>query len=705
MELSTVTGNTMGYHFTADVGGTFTDIILVSSTGGLWIKKILSTPPDYERAVINGLESLLKEHRIRPSTVERVSHATTVATNAVLERKGAKTGLVTTRGFRDVLELRRMRFPDTYNLFWEKPAPLVDRYLRLEVQERMSADGEIIEPLDLEGTQAVVRHLVEEEGIESLAVCLLNSYVNPVHERIIGDIVKKQYPHLPLTLSSEVLPEIKEYERTSTTVINAYVMPVVANYLSTLHKELTARGITPTPLIMQSSGGLMPVPIAVCHPMHILESGPAAGVVGARHLAQSLGYRNAISFDMGGTTAKAAMIEDGEPRRSNEYEVGAPISMASRILKGGGYILRVPAIDVAEVGAGGGSIVYVDAVGQLHVGPRSAGAVPGPVCYDRGGDEPTVTDANLILGYFNPRTLLGGDLAVNLDNAQHALAKVANAINLPLMDTAFGVYQVVNAAMARAIRAVSVECGRDVRDSLMVVFGGCGPAHAVEIARSLGIGRVLVPRAPGVFSALGLAYADVERHLVRTYRMGLRTGCAAELEQAFSALGHDARSELVTAGWPPSEVAILRYADLLYRGQSSALRIPIDPDISSSESISRIEDTFQEEYRRTYGHAQEGERVEVVNIRVIARITGDTPVLPPLGNSHPAPLSASRPAYFGPTHGFVDTPILTRSELVDCQLHGPIIVEEYDTTVVVPPSCTVSVDRSGNMFIAVGDAL
>jgi N-methylhydantoinase A/oxoprolinase/acetone carboxylase beta subunit len=385
------------YRIGTDIGGTFTDLVLLGSDGTFLTKKVLSTPPDYERGVLQGIAALLRENKINPSTVERVAHATTVATNAVLERRGAKSGLITTRGFRDILELRRLRFPDMYNLFWEKPKPLVDRYLRLEVTERIAADGEIITPLDMSDVSAAIDRLAGE-GITALSVCLLNSYANPRHEEAIGEFVRRKYPDLPVSLSCRVLPEIREFERTSTTVINSYLMPVMQRYLAALEHGLRQADIHAPLFVMQSNGGAMTAAEARNYPVHILESGPAAGVTGAVHLATSLGIANAVTFDMGGTTAKAAMIEDGEPSLSSEYQVGAPISIASRVLKGGGYALRAPTIDIAEVGAGGGSIVAIDQGGALRVGPRSAGASPGPACYGNGGVEPSVTDANLLLG-------------------------------------------------------------------------------------------------------------------------------------------------------------------------------------------------------------------------------------------------------------------------------------------------------------------
>src|SRR5205809_1928486 len=390
-----------------DIGGTFTDIVLLDADGRLHTKKVSSSVDDYARAIVEGVGEVFRETGLVGADVAEVLHGTTVASNAILELRGAKTGLITTKGFRDILEIRRLRMPRLYDLTWEKPAPLVERYLRVEVQERINARGEVQAPLDPVDVERVLDRLLGE-GIEALAVCLLNSYANPVHEERIKEIVARRAPGLVTCISAEVLPEIREYERTSTTVINAYVMPIVRSYLATLRSGLDDIGVKAPLLIMQSNGGLMTDAAAAQKPIHVIESGPAAGVVGAQVLAQRLDLGKLITFDMGGTTAKAALVEDGDVSRAAEYQVGGGIVHGSRLLTGAGYLLRVPAIDLAEVGAGGGSLVWIDAGGALQVGPRSAGASPGPLCYDLGGTEPTITDANVILGYLNPTRLAGG---------------------------------------------------------------------------------------------------------------------------------------------------------------------------------------------------------------------------------------------------------------------------------------------------------
>src|SRR6266540_2610220 len=410
-----------GFRVGVDIGGTFTDLVFLGEDGQLHTKKVSSSVDNYARAITDGISEVFQETGLRGTDVTEVLHATTVASNAILELQGARTGLITTKGFRDILEIRNLRMPRLYDITWQKPSPLVERYLRVVVDERVNVHGGIERPLDpTDAAQAVEKLLAD--GVEAIAVCLLNSFANPVHELMLKDIITRRAPELPCCISFEVLPEIKEYERTSTTVINTYVMPIVASYLSTLRQELNHRHVRAPLLLMQSNGGLTTAEAATKMPMHIIESGPAAGVIGAQALARALQLPNIITFDMGGTTAKASLIESGEVTRSLEYQVGGGIMMGSRLLTGAGYMLKVPAIDLAEVGAGGGSIVWIDAGGSLQVGPRSAGALPGPLCYDLGGMEPTITDANVILGYLNPSYLVGGAVRLNAEKSRQVFA-------------------------------------------------------------------------------------------------------------------------------------------------------------------------------------------------------------------------------------------------------------------------------------------
>ena len=505
------------YRVGVDIGGTFTDIVFLADDGTVLARKVASTPDDYSRGVLEGVRGGVDELGIQPSAVSEISHGFTVATNAIIENKGANTALITTEGFRDILELRRNRVPRLYDLNYEKPPSLVKRQLRLEVRERLNYQGEVLRPLETSDVDRAIEKIAQE-GVESVAVCLLHSYANPEHERYIAEALRERMPQVNLTLSSELLPEMKEYERTSTTVINGYVRPVVERYLGLLTEGLRDMGITVPLSIMQSNGGLATSGIAMEKPVYCIESGPAAGVVGAYHLGDRLGVENLMTLDMGGTTAKASIIENGEILQAPESEVGGDISVGHRLLRGSGHILRVPSIDLAEVGAGGGSIASVDSSGSIRVGPQSSGAVPGPACYRLGGRDATVTDADVLLGYLNPEHLLGGDFPIDRELAREAVTRnVALPLGLSEVDAAHGIHLLVNSNMARALRAVSSERGRDPRRFVLFSFGGSGPVHAAGLAEMLDITRLVVPPFPGVFSSFGLLVANVEHHFVQTY--------------------------------------------------------------------------------------------------------------------------------------------------------------------------------------------
>ena len=500
-----------------DIGGTFTDIVFLGSDGRVLARKVASTPDDYSRAVLDGIADGLEDLGVAPGSVSEVSHGFTVATNAIIEQKGAHTALITTEGFRDILEFRRNRTPRLYDLYYEKSPTLIKRQYRLEVGERLNFRGEVLRPLDVDDVDRAVQSVLDS-GVESVAVCLLHSYANPDHEQYIAQVLRQRVPDVILTLSSDLLPEMKEYERTSTTVINSYVRPVVERYLTLLTGGLTDMGVTVPLTVMQSNGGLATSDIAKERPVYCIESGPAAGVVGAYHLGRRLGMSNLMTLDMGGTTAKASIIENGEMLQAPEYEVGGEISVGHRLLRGSGHILRVPAIDLAEVGAGGGSIATVDRSGSLRVGPQSSGAFPGPACYRLGGPDATVTDADVLLGYLNPHHLLAGDFEIDAELARQAVADhVARPLGLSEVEAAHGIHTLVNSNMGRALRAVSSERGRDPRRFDLVCFGGGGPVHAAGLAEMLDISRVVVPPFPGVFSSFGLLVADVEHHFVQTY--------------------------------------------------------------------------------------------------------------------------------------------------------------------------------------------
>jgi N-methylhydantoinase A len=685
-----------------DIGGTFTDIVLLDADGTIHTKKVSSSVDDYARAIVDGLGEVFSETGLAGEQLTEVLHGTTVASNAILELKGARTGLITTKGFRDVLEIRRIRMPRLYDLSWEKPVTLVERYLRAEVDERIDAHGRISRPLDLGEVERVLDRLVAEK-IEALAVCLLNSYANPAHEERIAELVRTRAPGLTLSVSAEVLPEIREYERTSTTVINAYVMPIVRRYLGTLQRGLDGRGVSAPLMIMQSNGGLMTDEAAAARPVHIIESGPAAGVVGAQALARKIGLGKLVTFDMGGTTAKASIVEDGEVSRATEYQVGGGIMHGSRLLTGSGYLLRVPAIDLAEVGAGGGSLVWIDPGGGLQVGPQSAGAFPGPLCYDLGGTEPTITDANVILGYLNPHTLAGG--AVKLDAARaHQVfeEKVARPLGLGLADAAYGAHVIAASNMMRAIRAVSSERGRDPREYALFAFGGNGPVFAAGMARQLEMRRIVIPPAPGLFSSFGLLFADVEHHYVRTWRRLARQVDPAALGEVLARMEAEARTQLAAEGFSGDAVRLKRSADCRYEGQSFELTVPVLGGPVDAATITALAEAFGREHERTYGHrAGPDEPVEIVSLRVVGQGVPDRPRVPArlrLDRTGPGRDGGTRRVYFGTTLGWRETPIIDRPDLATPR-SGPCIVEEYDATAIVPPGARASLDAHGNIVI------
>jgi N-methylhydantoinase A len=692
------------YRVGVDIGGTFTDIVLLGDDGTIHTKKIGSSVENYAQAIVDGLAELFGETGLDGAAIEELRHGTTVASNAILEHKGAKVGLITSKGFRDVLEIRTLRMPRLYDLAWTKPPPLVERYLRQVVDERVNAAGAIERALDPADAERAVAALLAET-VEAIAVCLLHAYANPAHELLIKEIVARQAPGLPLSVSAEVLPEIKEYERTSTTVVNAYVMPVVARYLRAMRQGLDAAGIKARLLLMQSNGGLTTDQEAVARPMNIIESGPAGGVIGAQALARAKGLPKIITFDMGGTTAKAAMVEDGEVTRAAEYSVGAGIMIGSRLLTGAGYTLKVPAIDLAEVGAGGGSLVWIDAGGALQIGPESAGASPGPVCYDKGGDTPTITDANLLLGYINPAHLVGGAVKLNADKARRIFAdKVATPLGLPLDQAAYGAHQIAASNMIRAIKSVSTERGRDPRDFALFAFGGNGPVFACGMAEALGMRRIVVPPSAGLFSSFGLLYADVEHHYGRSFRRLLRKADLGEIDRAWRALSDQATAQLAAEGFTGTRARLRRAAALHYHGQSFELTVPVPDGAIDRAMVAHLEEAFGQEHEKTYGHrAGPDEPVELVAIQVVGlglREGGGVPARVRPSRSEPEP-PPPRPAYFGVSVGWVETPILRRADLAMPRT-GPLIIEEYDSTCVIPPGAKASLDAGGNIAIELG---
>jgi N-methylhydantoinase A len=685
-----------------DIGGTFTDLVLRLPDGSLRVSKVSSTPDDPGRAVVEGLAALLRAAGVSPGDVVEIVHGTTVASNTILQKTGAVTGLITTRGFRDVLEIGRVRTPDLYDLTWEKPRPLVPRRLRLEVDERIGADGSVVRPLDEAGVARAAEALVRA-GAQVIALCFINSYANPVHEQAAERVVRRTVPGIDVTASWAVLPEIKEYERTSTTVVNGYLLPVMRRYLANLATSLERIGVGAPLLVVASNGGVVGARQAAERPAFAVGSGPAAGVTGAARLGEALGEGNLIVFDMGGTTAKASLVEGGQPTLTTEYEFREGISTSSRFIKAGGYMLKVPAIDVAEVGTGAGSIAWIDAGGLLRVGPESAGARPGPACYGLGGTRPTITDANVVLGYLNPEHLAGGELRLRADLAREAVERdVARPLGLSVIDAAHGIRDVANASMARAIRSVTIERGRDPRDFTLVAFGGSGPVHACDVAAALDIRRVLVPVSPGVFTAVGMLASDVEHHFVRAAGGLLDDDAALARGQArLDELRAEALATLAAEGYGPAQARLHAQADLRYAGQGSELVVAIPAGRLERGALGPLREAFAREYTTTYGYASD-EPLELVNVRVVA--TGvrahrlDFRAVRVVGG--PAAVARHRAVHAARGAPAVDTPVVGRAAITPAPMAGPLVVEEYDATVVVPAGATVHRDPFGTLRIA-----
>jgi len=692
----------MAIRIAADIGGTFTDIAIVLQDGALATYKLPSSPADFAAAALHGIVALAGRLGLARETIEDVLHGCTVATNVILEQRGARTALVTTLGFRDVLELRRVRVPRLYDPLYEKPPPLVPRERRLEVRERIGARGDVVEPLDEAAVEQVARRLAVE-GVEAVAVCFLNSFANPAHEQRAGEILRRILPRCFVTLSVDLLPQIREYERTSSTVINAYVGPPVKRYLEALLSGLSRQGLCAKLLIMQSSGGLINAQAVVDKPAQIIECGPAAGVIGAARLAADAGYRDVISFDMGGTTAKASLIEDGRVLSAEEYEVGGGITLSSKLVRDAGYVLKLPAIDIAEVGAGGGSIVWLDKAGAIKVGPRSAGAVPGPACYDGGNEQPTVTDANVVLGFLNGTALAGGSVPISAARARQAIeAHVAGPLRRDVLETAFGIHNVANTAMMRAVKSVTTYRGRDPRDFALFAFGGNGGVHGVELARALRMRRVVVPPAAGVFSAIGLLFAPVELALTQAFLHRTDNASPAGIAAVYERLERQVERQL---GASEGRVAFRRFAWLRYAGQAYELSVGAPPGPPDEAWLRELEQGFTAEHERTYGRRHSGGRaIEIVTLRIVGAVATARPAGIARQVNASRPSARKRSAYFGPRFGSVPTAVIGRTELSQAPRSGPLIIEEYEGTIVVPPDCRVWLDANGNVVIDVASS-
>ena len=692
------------YRFGFDIGGTFTDFVLMNvDSGATTTFKTLTTANPAE-AVLHGWRHLLAAAGISGDRVETSVHGTTLITNALIERAGATTGLVTTRGFRDVLEMRREMRYDIYDLLITLPEPLVPRPLRLEADERTDSRGVVRRSPDLAELEPV-RQSFEQAGVGSIAICFLHAFANEENERRVGEWFRAAMPDVTISLSCEVAPEIREFERTSTTVANAYVQPLAERYLTALARELAAAGFTHTLHMMLSSGGITTLETAARFPIRLVESGPAAGVLAAVFHGAAIGEPSLVSFDMGGTTAKMCLIKDGAPAMSNVFEV----ARVHRFKRGSGLPVQVRSIDLIEIGAGGGSIARIDDLGLLKVGPASAGADPGPACYGLGGTLPTVTDADLLLGYLNPDNFLGGRMALSVGAAERVVADViATPSGMSVIDAAFGICEVVNENMISATRVHVAERGTDVRRVFLMAFGGAGPVHADAIARALKMPGYIVPREAGVTSALGFLTAPSSFELSRSVVGLLSQPRLAELDAIYLQLEREGRALLENAGVDPAEMTFVRRADLRHAGQGHeiVLELPF-PRLAAVELETDLAPRFYAAHEAVFGHAHRHLPLEIVAVRLTA--SGPVPLIatprPGEGSREPTDRpTGRRPAYFRAFGGFVETAVYERSRLpAGTTIVGPAIIEEPDSTTIVGPDARLQVDRVGNLVVRFGD--
>ncbi|HEY6865444.1 MAG TPA: hydantoinase/oxoprolinase family protein [Burkholderiales bacterium] len=675
----------------ADIGGTFTDVVAFDeSARRLSLGKTLSTPA----RLVDGISTGLELAGARYADADLFLHGSTVAINALLERTGAKTALLVTEGFRDIYEIGRINRPDAYNLFFRKHVPLVERALRFEVRERLTAEGEVLVPLDEAGVEAACERLAAA-GVEAVAIMLLHCYVNPAHEARVKAIVQRRLPRAFVTASHELSGEYREFERCSTAAANAYIGPRVREYVRGIDAHIAAEGFAGRFLLVQSTGGLYESRQAEEQCIRMLESGPAAGVIGARALCRALGLENAVAFDMGGTTAKAGVIYRGEA-----------LTRASALV--GGYAqalpVQIPMIDISEVGTGGGSIAAVDATGALRVGPQSAGAEPGPACYARGGTRPTVTDANLVLGRLDPEHFLGGRMRLDAAAAERALAEhVARPLGMPPARAAEGILRIAVTAMSYAVKGVSTDRGLDAAAFPLIAYGGAGPLHASAIAREIGMGRVIVPRSPGHFCAFGMLHADLRYDRVRTWFMRLDDLRFEEIADAFAALAAEGKAALEQSRVRAGRVAVAHAVDMRYVGQEHPVTVELPSRVLSSRDREAVKRLFDAEHLRRYGTNAPGERAEIVSLRVSVSGLMKKPAPERIARGGPARPRARRRVYFAEAGKAVMTPMYDRESLrAGNRIPGPALIEEEASTTVLLPGDRLRVDEFGNLDIEVG---
>jgi N-methylhydantoinase A len=672
-----------------DIGGTFTDLVGFDEKAGRFVEaKSLSTPHDLTQGILD----CIRKSGMEASAIDELIHGSTTAINTLIERKGAKTGLIVTSGTRDVYIIGRGNRPEAYNLFFHRHKPLVARHLTREIEERVMASGENFRPLNKASVTEACRVLAAE-GVEAVAVCLLHAYANPEHERIVGTMVREALPDAYLSLSHEILREYREFERMSTTVVNAYIGPKVGGYVKSLHSSLGNVGFRGELSIMRSNGGVMTPEVATERPVAMMESGPVGGIIASARVGEKLGFGNVISFDMGGTTAKASLVRDGEPTLAPGYYVGGYAS---------GHPVMLPMIDVVEVGAGGGSIAWTDDVGALKVGPQSAGADPGPICYRGGGTEPTITDANVVLGRLDPHNFLGGQMLLDADGARIGIEqKIAKPLRMDTVAAAQAIVEIAISKMSLAVREVSVEKGYDPRDFALVASGGAGPLHVSAIARELHIPKVIVPLFPSHFSALGMLLADERHDFIRTFYSDLASLDFKALAAIHDEMASEAKKSLRHATKAEWQIAL----DLRYVGQEFTLSVAVPIDLIKRGDRKKIRAAFDALYEHRYAHQSPDEPVEMVNIRLAAIAKRAKLRFPKLARKKAAKPSGRRPVYLADARKPVSCPVYQRSALgPGTRIKGPALIEEQGTTTVMFETDTCTVAPSGELILAVGGA-
>ena len=689
------------YRVGIDIGGTFTDMLLVGEDGAAVIGKTLTTPGDPSLAVENALRPALEDGAVKPGERGTLIHGTTLVTNALIERKGARTALLTTAGFRDAVEIGREHRYELYDLNLELPKPLVPRHLRFDVPERVAADGSVLQALDEDFVRRLVAEL-RDKGIQAVGICYLNSFRNPAHEKRTAALIAEVAPEIRVSLSSEVVAEIREFQRTSTTLANVYVQERVSKYLEQLQVRLDQIGFTGSFFVMLSSGGIATRETAARFPVRLLESGPAAGALAAAQAGMLSGHRDLLSFDMGGTTAKLCVVEDGLPLKTHEFEV----DRVYRFRKGSGLPVRIPVIDMIEIGAGGGSIARIDSLGLLKVGPESSGADPGPVCYRQGGTEPTVTDADLVLGYLDPKYFLGGKMELDLDGARRALGRLGEKLNMNAEQVAWGIHQIVSENMANAARAHLGERGKDPRRLPMYAFGGAGPVHGYRVAEILRLPSLISPFGAGVGSTFGLLSAPLAFDFVRSAYSPLNDLDWRFANSLLQEMAEDGRKVLEGSGLSANEITYARTADMRYVGQGHEVSVAIPDGALRAEHLPRIREAFEETYRALYGRNGPDVPLEVINWRLVA--SGPRPEwsMKPSGadRARSDARKGARSAYFPESGGYVDTAIYDRYALAPgMEFSGPAIVEERESTLIIGARGHACVDRMLNIVVELRD--